>query len=107
MRVGGPARWFLASDDSQALARLLDAAQQAGVKRLVLGGGTNLLVADAGFDGVVVKYTGDGFEVEDGPEGAPVVRTLAGTNLSNLARRLARDGGPSLGDARRGGRRPR
>jgi UDP-N-acetylmuramate dehydrogenase len=94
LRVGGPARHFLSGSDPAPLARLLDAAQQDGVPTLVLGGGTNLLIADEGFDGAVVKYTASGFEIvpERGSEDSVVVRTAAGTNLSNLARRLAREG---------------
>ena len=55
LRVGGPARRFLSSTDLAALARLLDAAREDGVPALVLGGGTNLLIADEGYDGVVVR----------------------------------------------------
>lgn len=92
LRVGGPARHFLASSDAGPIARLLGAAVADGHSVLVLGGGSNLLVADAGFDGVVVKYTASGYRVETEPNGNLVVRVAAGTSYSNLARRLAREG---------------
>jgi UDP-N-acetylmuramate dehydrogenase len=92
LRVGGPARKFLESTDLAALARLLDAAQQDDVRVLVLGGGSNLLVADEGFDGVVVKYTALGHRLEAAPGEGILVRVAAGVNLSNLARRLAHEG---------------
>ena len=92
LRVGGPARRFLASTDLTALARLLDAAREDRVSVLVLGGGTNLLIADEGFDGVVVKYTGIGHQIEAAPDDGLLVRAAAGVNLSNLARRLAHEG---------------
>jgi UDP-N-acetylmuramate dehydrogenase len=92
LRVGGPARQFLAGTDLTALARLLDAAAQDAVPTLVLGGGSNLLIADEGFDGVVVKYTATGYRIETEPGGGLLVRAVAGVNLSNLARRLAREG---------------
>lgn len=92
LRVGGPARRFLASTDLTALARLLDAAREDDVPVLVLGGGTNLLIADDGFDGVVVRYTAIGHRAEAEPGDGLLVRAVAGVNLSNLARRLAHEG---------------
>jgi len=92
LRVGGPARRFLASTDLTALARLLDAAREDELPVLVLGGGTNLLIADEGYDGVVVKYTGGGHTIETEPDDHLLVRAAAGVTLSNLARRLAHEG---------------
>jgi UDP-N-acetylmuramate dehydrogenase len=71
---------------------VIDAAQQDQSPILVLGGGSNLLVADEGFDGVVVKYTATGHRIETEAGNRLLVRAAAGVNLSNLARRLARDG---------------
>jgi UDP-N-acetylmuramate dehydrogenase len=92
LHVGGPAHRFLASDDVGALARLLDAARMVDAPSLVLGGGSNLLIADHGFDGIVVKYTRSGHRVDPDRRGGPAVRAEAGTSLSSLARRLARAG---------------
>jgi UDP-N-acetylmuramate dehydrogenase len=92
LRVGGPARRFLATTDLPALARLLDAAVQDGSPILVLGGGSNLLIADDGFDGVVVRYTATGHRIETEPGDGLLVRAAAGDNLSSLARRLAHEG---------------
>lgn len=52
-RIGGAARWLLAPADVEELARLL-AEWPPELPRLILGGGSNLLVADAGFAGLVV-----------------------------------------------------
>lgn len=92
LRVGGPARWFLSTGDATALVRTLAVAHDGGRPVLMVGGGTNLLIADAGVDGVVLRYTASGHEVERLPDGELLVRALAGTSFSNLARRLARDG---------------
>jgi UDP-N-acetylmuramate dehydrogenase len=92
LRVGGPARRFLASSDLAALARALDAARQDGLPVLVLGGGSNLLIADEGYDGLVVKYTALGHRLETEAGDRLLVHAIAGVNLSNLARRLAREG---------------
>ncbi len=55
IRVGGPADLFVRPSDPDALALLLRAVRELGVPLAVLGGGSNLLVADAGVRGVVVK----------------------------------------------------
>jgi UDP-N-acetylmuramate dehydrogenase len=92
LRVGGPARQFLASADVTSLAQVLDAAVQDGSQILVLGGGSNLLIADEGFDGVVLRYTAAGHRIETEPGDRLLIRAMAGVNLSNLARRLAHEG---------------
>ena len=67
-RVGGAGRrcssGSVTLDD---LAVLASAVQVSGLPVLVLGRGSNLLVADAGFEGIVVSATAvtDGFEIDD------------------------------------------
>lgn len=92
LRVGGPARRLLVSADVGAIARLLAAARDDGTPVLVLGGGSNLLIADGGFHGVVVKYSAIGHRIEAEPGDHLLVRAAAGVSISNLARRLAREG---------------
>lgn len=63
-RVGGAARWFARIDDARQLARVARSLAALGTERpevLVLGRGSNLLVAGAGFAGLVIAL-GDGFE---------------------------------------------
>lgn len=92
LRVGGPARYYLASDDPGGLARVLATASDAGLPILILGGGSNLLVADGGFDGLVLKYTAARYDVVDTTGGTAHVTATAGLAIANLARRLARNG---------------
>ncbi len=92
LRVGGPAAWFLSSDNAVPLVQVLTAAHEAGRPVLWLGGGSNLLISDDGVDGVVLRYTATGHEIEHHGSGNLLVRVLAGTSFSNLARRLAREG---------------
>ncbi|HEX6278439.1 MAG TPA: UDP-N-acetylmuramate dehydrogenase [Pyrinomonadaceae bacterium] len=66
--VGGPARWFVLVSNEAELIEALEWAERAGEKAFVLGGGSNILVSDAGFDGFVIKIeiAGVEFEAEDG-----------------------------------------
>jgi UDP-N-acetylmuramate dehydrogenase len=58
-KIGGPARWFCRVRTEAALARVLRAAAAGGAPLALLGMGSNILVADAGFPGVVVRLEGD------------------------------------------------
>jgi UDP-N-acetylmuramate dehydrogenase len=53
--VGGPARFFVEVTDEAAMQEALRWAQQRGLALHVLGGGSNIVVSDAGVDGLVVK----------------------------------------------------
>jgi UDP-N-acetylmuramate dehydrogenase len=55
MGVGGPARYFLEARDERAVREALEWAARRSVALYVLGGGSNLIVADAGVDGLVLK----------------------------------------------------
>ncbi len=52
--LGGPARRFLRVDSVEMLQRALDSAEAQGPV-LIVGGGSNLVVSDAGFDGLVIR----------------------------------------------------
>lgn len=55
MRIGGPARYFVTPPDLATLERLIVWAREARLSFRILGGGSNLLVADAGVDALVVS----------------------------------------------------
>jgi UDP-N-acetylmuramate dehydrogenase len=55
LRLGGPAERFAEADTVAAIVDAVSAADLAGECLLVLGGGSNLVVADDGFPGTVVK----------------------------------------------------
>ena len=58
VRVGGPADFFARPRDEEALVELLGWAGEEGVAVEVVGSGSNLLVADQGFRGLVLKLDG-------------------------------------------------
>ncbi len=53
-RIGGPARFFCEVATEEALLEAVRFARERGLKIFVLGGGSNLLVSDAGFNGLVL-----------------------------------------------------
>ncbi len=54
-QVGGPARWFAEAGSEADVRAAVDHAQSRSVPLFVLGGGSNLVVSDAGFSGLVLK----------------------------------------------------
>jgi UDP-N-acetylmuramate dehydrogenase len=88
-RVGGPAALFTEPADEHALVEVARALRGLDVPVLVVGRGSNLLVADGGFAGLVVRL-GAGFETL-AIEGTDVVAGAA-LSLPVLARRTAAAG---------------
>ena len=57
-RVGGPADWLLETRTSDEIVTALKLARSANVPVTMLGGGSNVLVADAGVRGLVIRTRG-------------------------------------------------
>lgn len=97
--VGGPADLLVEPADPHDLALLLPHCAQNGIPLLVLGGGSNMLVADAGFRGAVVRLSARPFQaVELLPKQAdtPRLRLGGGLRVSRLMGQAARNGWPGL-----------
>ncbi len=53
-RVGGPARYLVQPESAKALVKVIETCLEAGVPYTIVGNGSNLLVSDRGYDGVVI-----------------------------------------------------
>jgi UDP-N-acetylmuramate dehydrogenase len=53
--VGGPARYYVSVRSESAVLEALSFAKSRGVPIFILGGGSNILVSDSGFDGLVIR----------------------------------------------------
>jgi UDP-N-acetylmuramate dehydrogenase len=91
--LGGPAARFIDADsDEQVIAEVRD-ADAAGEPVLVLGGGSNLVVADEGFPGTVVHVATGGVTIAPGRRGAGVaVAVAAGEDWDALVERCVGEG---------------
>lgn len=90
-KSGGPSRLYASPDGPEQLSRIARATRALDLPLLVLGRGSNLLVADSGFDGVTIQMaTGfadisyDGLEVRAGA-GAPLPRVARGSVDAGIA----------------------
>ena len=57
-KIGGPARYFVEVKTSEDLADALRFAATGGMRFFILGAGSNILVSDKGFDGVLIRMAG-------------------------------------------------
>lgn len=95
LRIGGPARYLVEAADE---ATVVDAVAWAAARRLpvrVLGGGSNLVIADEGVEGLVVKIGLRGVSTRDLP-GAVEVTAAAGESWDGLVQHTVERGWAGL-----------
>jgi UDP-N-acetylmuramate dehydrogenase len=79
LKVGGPARFFTRSESEDDVAAAFTHAAMAGLEVFVLGGGSNILVSDSGFDGLVIHVALKGIRLNGG-----LVTAMAGEDWDPL-----------------------
>ena len=85
--IGGPARLLADAATEAALIEALQVIGESGRPHALIGGGTNLIVDDAGFPGVVLRYTARALEQEGSK-----VSVEAGAALQDLVDRTIAGG---------------
>lgn len=78
LRVGGPASKFVVAGTEQQLIDAVRSADAAGEPALLLGGGSNVLIADEGFNGTVIMIRTRGISAEVDPCSGAFVTIAAG-----------------------------
>lgn len=90
-KIGGPAKYFYNATDIQKVQKASKIAQDEGIPVFILGGGTNVLISDKGFDGLVIKMENNKIEInnteivaESGAMLQKVIRESIAKNLTGL-----------------------
>ncbi|MFA6593861.1 MAG: UDP-N-acetylmuramate dehydrogenase [Candidatus Buchananbacteria bacterium] len=88
LRIGGPAKFFAIAQTPEEILALIQEAETAGVNHAIIGGGSNILASDDGFDGLVIKANGGEIKV-DGEQmtvdaGAPLALALTEATKNGL-----------------------
>lgn len=86
-RLGGAARVYVVASSSDQLVQAVEAAIELNIPWAVIGGGTNLLVSDEGFEGVVIQAANQGVSIE-----GETVRVEAGLVSALVARKSVEAG---------------
>jgi UDP-N-acetylmuramate dehydrogenase len=82
--LGGPANIFVSADTERALIHAVRSADRAGEPALLIGGGSNLVIADAGFPGTVIHVNTRGLTFVDAGDGAVNVTVAAGADWDDV-----------------------
>lgn len=95
-RIGGPAKVFAIPKSASDLRWLSEGIRATGIPFFVLGSGSNLLVSDGGFEGLVIRATRINLEIiplgEVTPNATQRIRTGGSVAVSTLLRRAALEG---------------
>lgn len=86
-RIGGPARLYLVAGTADEIVHAVEKAKEAGIPWEILGGGSNVLVADKGVDGLVIQAANREIVI-DGTH----VTCGAGATMALVARKVAETG---------------
>ena len=89
-KVGGPARFFVNAEHMDDLKSALSLAREKGLPYFILGNGTNLLVSDRGYGGVIISLAGEFSEIED--LGGGMFKVGAATPLGRFTRHTLKQG---------------
>jgi UDP-N-acetylmuramate dehydrogenase len=89
MRVGGPADLFAVAHNAFELRGLVKFARSRGLAHVVLGRGSNIVIADAGIRGLVIQDRAEGAEIAEGrliaEAGLPMARAATLTQAAGLS----------------------
>jgi UDP-N-acetylmuramate dehydrogenase len=64
--IGGPADLYAETESVEAFIAATEAARASGIPTMVIGGGTNLIVSDEGFRGIVLRYRAEALLAANG-----------------------------------------
>ena len=93
-RTGGPADYFLTVNSTELLKKIITLAFKKEITYYILGNGSNMLVSDEGFRGVIIRLKAEP-ELDFGPKndsGETIVTASAGCSLAKLANEAASKG---------------
>jgi len=83
-KIGGPAKYFFIAKKKEDLISALKTAKKFKIPIFILGGGSNLLVSDKGFNGLVIKVQSSKIKVQNYSSKFKNIYVDAGVKLSDL-----------------------
>ena len=92
-RIGGPAEALIMPADEAELSAVLSAVTSTGAEHMIIGNGSNLLVSDEGYPGIMIKLSGDFESITRSAEDPNRVRVGAAVLMSRTAAFLTAYGG--------------
>lgn len=72
-KIGGPAKYFFVAKSIEEIKKAVEEARQNNISIFILGNGSNILIADEGFDGLVIKIQSSNLKIESENEKFKIV----------------------------------
>lgn len=83
-KIGGPARYFCVVEDQFDALEAYEFSDNNKFKTFVLGGGSNILISDKGFDGLVIRVVNKGIEVVKESNDDILLKVASGENWDEV-----------------------
>ncbi|HEX2912772.1 MAG TPA: UDP-N-acetylmuramate dehydrogenase [Chloroflexia bacterium] len=91
-RIGGPADFYLKVQDEEVMLTALKTCRERQIPVLVLGNGTNILISDKGWRGLVIENRLDNVTLTELGDGRALLKAGSGAVLGGVARKVAKAG---------------
>lgn len=86
LKIGGAARFFVSTETAQEVVEAVEFADENDLQIFVLGGGSNVLISDEGFDGLVLQINIKGIEIEKEDGDEVIVSAKAGEDWDEFVK---------------------
>lgn len=94
-KIGGKAKFFYTAKTKEDLIKAIAFAKKSRLKFFILGGGSNLLVSDKGYDGLIIKTQNSGLEIKK--KGKTIFFSCgSGTPLASLVLASVKNGAEGM-----------
>ncbi len=80
IQLGGTAKYFIKCENTADLIKALEFAKEKNLKIFILGGGSNIVFPDSGFDGLIIKSEGNEIKIISETDDSVEVYVSAGTD---------------------------
>ena len=91
-KIGGPAQYFLEVKTKQGLIEAIKKARNYGVPFFILGGGSNILVSDEGYKGLIIRIKNQESRIKNIRQRSKIIEAEAGILLSQLVKMAFKSG---------------
>ncbi|MBU1037077.1 UDP-N-acetylmuramate dehydrogenase [Patescibacteria group bacterium] len=81
-KIGGPAKYFFIAKSNDDVIKAIKTAKELGINFFILGGGSNILISDKGFNGLVIKMENQKIKINNN-----IIFTESGLPLQKLIRK--------------------
>ncbi|MFH1956233.1 MAG: UDP-N-acetylmuramate dehydrogenase [Patescibacteria group bacterium] len=91
MKVGGPARFFIEIKNINGLKKAIEFAKEKNLEVVILSGGSNVVVSDKGFDGLVLNINIKSFEIVEESKNNVLIKIGAGEVLDKVVEQAVKN----------------